>query len=82
MEKTKQRYRCRYCTTISFNKVCKRCGKDSQTNDDESVFKPFVRHYIEKTRNCMRCGMEFMSEWAGHRICSECREKEKRNLDI
>ena len=82
MEKSKLKYRCRYCTTISRERICKRCGKDSQINDDESVFRPFVRHHIEKTRNCMRCKLTFMSEWAGHRICPDCKEKEKRNLNI
>ena len=26
-----------------------------------------------KTRKCLRCEDDFMSEWAGERICSRCK---------
>ena len=27
----------------------------------------------EKLRRCLMCGKDFLSEWAGNRICKKCR---------
>ena len=33
------------------------------------------RRQAWKTRKCLRCGHDFMSEWAGNRMCMRCRAK-------
>lgn len=28
-----------------------------------------------KSRNCLRCQSEFLSDWAGERICPKCKKR-------
>ena len=32
----------------------------------------------EKIRSCLKCGQDFRSTWAGHRICFACRRKNRK----
>ena len=29
--------------------------------------------HVARKRRCLRCGVDFASEWAGERICPECK---------
>ena len=31
--------------------------------------------YVLKTRNCLVCKVEFLSEWAGERVCKKCKSR-------
>ena len=33
------------------------------------------RDYVLKTRNCLVCKVEFLSEWVGERICKKCKSR-------
>ena len=57
-----------------------------KTRDDKKNFTMFenpnvvrivygmVKH-VKKTRNCLKCGRVFESEWNGNRICDLCKFK-------
>ena len=38
---------------------------------------PTPEHHVAADRTCLRCGIIFASAWAGERICTDCREREK-----
>ena len=31
--------------------------------------------YVPKTRNCLVCKVEFLSAWAGERVCKKCKSR-------
>ena len=31
------------------------------------------QHHVARKRRCLKCGVTFPSEWAGERICPECK---------
>jgi len=31
--------------------------------------------YVLKTRNCLVCKVEFLSEWVGERVCKKCKSR-------
>ena len=39
------------------------------------------RDYVLKTRNCLVCKVEFLSEWAGERICKKCKSRSDWRMD-
>lgn len=41
--------------------------------DAETAKDRLERTENHKLRNCITCRTEFMSEWAGHRMCTRCR---------
>lgn len=48
-------------------------GPVSTMFDAETAKDRLERTENHKLRNCMTCRTEFMSEWAGHRMCTRCR---------
>ena len=47
----------------------KSVDKKPEYNQDER------RDYVPKTRNCLLCKVEFLSKWAGERICKKCKSR-------
>jgi hypothetical protein len=41
-------------------------------------FQLHVRTQTKKKRKCLGCGKEFLSESAGHRVCSVCVDKNEK----
>ena len=39
--------------------------------------KPSSMDKQEKLRKCLTCEKEFLSSWAGNRICKKCRSRAK-----
>ena len=41
----------------------------------ENASKPAFAHQDEaKIRRCLMCREQFLSEWAGHRVCNRCKQ--------
>lgn len=48
---------------------------DASANDDTGQHS--VANHQEKTRRCLSCEGDFVSAWAGERICKKCRSSSK-----
>ena len=35
-----------------------------------------------KIRRCLGCDEQFISEWTGHRICEECKQRQKNGINL
>lgn len=48
-------------------------GSTMKANQDELEER---QEATQKTRRCLLCGRSFLSEWAGERVCRNCKSTE------
>ena len=48
-------------------------GSDNMPRKSQYKSKPPLINMNKATRKCLFCGVEFISEWFGNRICSRCK---------